>query len=354
MQWNLEWFGAQKSIKRDERRYTTVFNILSSLNADLFIFQEVAGPSGQAEAVFGHALVRDALYAATPWTRRRVHHRRLAAALEAAGSPAQAVAAQWLAAGDEARARPWLVAGARVACSAHAYVDAREAIRRALEGWSPDADPAGYLDALELWARCAERSGSLDDAVAALEELVTAYQHRIFGLALRMLGRGKRVGVVQFIKGAWHSAERDALEMLAADHRETLAEFAANLDSLAYRVHTFAFPILTFGIVAGAIWAQEAWGRYWGWDPIESWSLVTWLAYAILLHASAEQAKEWPEPDWIAVGTALEASGIEVVLPWGSARERARSEPATCSEGCAQCRAPRRLPARRHRGRVDP
>jgi len=47
---------------------------------------------------------------------------------------------------------------------------------------------------------------------------------------------------------------------------------------------TFGFPWLTFGVLAGAIWAQNAWGRYWGWDPKETWSLVIWLWYLLILH----------------------------------------------------------------------
>jgi cytochrome c-type biogenesis protein CcsB len=62
---------------------------------------------------------------------------------------------------------------------------------------------------------------------------------------------------------------------------------AAVLDRLAYRIITFAFPIWTFAIIAGAIWAEQAWSRYWGWDPKETWSFITWLGYAAYLHARA-------------------------------------------------------------------
>jgi cytochrome c-type biogenesis protein CcsB len=57
------------------------------------------------------------------------------------------------------------------------------------------------------------------------------------------------------------------------------------IDLLAYRFHAFAFPVWTFTVAAGAIWAEYAWGRYWGWDPKETWALVTWVIYACYLHA---------------------------------------------------------------------
>jgi cytochrome c-type biogenesis protein CcsB len=59
------------------------------------------------------------------------------------------------------------------------------------------------------------------------------------------------------------------------------------LDRLAYRTVMFAFPIWTFGLIAGAIWADQAWGRYWGWDPTETWAFITWVVYACFLHARA-------------------------------------------------------------------
>ena len=56
------------------------------------------------------------------------------------------------------------------------------------------------------------------------------------------------------------------------------------LDDISYRCLTFGFPLLTFAIIAGAIWADSAWGTYWSWDPKETWSLITWFVYAALLH----------------------------------------------------------------------
>src|SRR3954447_20201122 len=62
---------------------------------------------------------------------------------------------------------------------------------------------------------------------------------------------------------------------------------SAVLDRLAYKTVVFAFPIWTLAIITGAIWAEQAWSRPWGWDPKETWSFITWLAYAAYLHARA-------------------------------------------------------------------
>ena len=59
------------------------------------------------------------------------------------------------------------------------------------------------------------------------------------------------------------------------------------LDLMSYRIHAFMFPLWTFAVIAGAIWAEAAWGRYWGWDPKETWAFITWIVYAAYLHARA-------------------------------------------------------------------
>jgi cytochrome c-type biogenesis protein CcsB len=58
----------------------------------------------------------------------------------------------------------------------------------------------------------------------------------------------------------------------------------AVLDELIHQLIMFGFLFLTVGIITGAVWANSAWGRYWGWDPKETWSFITWLIYASLLH----------------------------------------------------------------------
>jgi cytochrome c-type biogenesis protein CcsB len=60
---------------------------------------------------------------------------------------------------------------------------------------------------------------------------------------------------------------------------------SAELERLSYRLHVVGFPLWTFTVIVGAIWADSAWGRYWGWDPKETWSFVVWVGYAAYLHA---------------------------------------------------------------------
>ena len=58
-----------------------------------------------------------------------------------------------------------------------------------------------------------------------------------------------------------------------------------SLDNWSYRIIGLGFPFLTIGIISGGVWANEAWGSYWSWDPKETWALITWLVFATYLHA---------------------------------------------------------------------
>jgi cytochrome c-type biogenesis protein CcsB len=75
--------------------------------------------------------------------------------------------------------------------------------------------------------------------------------------------------------------------------RLTLLE---SLDNLSYRIIGFGFPLLTIGIVAGAVWANEAWGSYWSWDPKETWALITWFVFAAYLHARITKSWQGKNP----------------------------------------------------------
>jgi cytochrome c-type biogenesis protein CcsB len=92
---------------------------------------------------------------------------------------------------------------------------------------------------------------------------------------------------------------------------------AKRLDDLAYRTAAFAFPIWTFAVIAGAIWAQSAWGRYWGWDPKETWSFITWVVFAAYLHARATAGWRGRGAAWIAViGLVTQVVNFYVVNIW--------------------------------------
>jgi cytochrome c-type biogenesis protein CcsB len=76
---------------------------------------------------------------------------------------------------------------------------------------------------------------------------------------------------------------------------------SAILDRLAYRSVLFGFPVWTFGVMAGAIWADHAWGRYWGWDPKETWSFITWVVFAMYLHARATAGWRGRRAAWVQI-----------------------------------------------------
>ncbi|MEA5470971.1 c-type cytochrome biogenesis protein CcsB [Spirulina sp. 06S082] len=80
---------------------------------------------------------------------------------------------------------------------------------------------------------------------------------------------------------------------LLSPQRLTLAE---TLDNISYRIIGLGFPLLTIGIIAGGVWANEAWGSYWSWDPKETWALITWLVFAAYLHARLTRGWQGRKP----------------------------------------------------------
>ncbi|MFE1743650.1 c-type cytochrome biogenesis protein CcsB [Coleofasciculus sp. H7-2] len=82
---------------------------------------------------------------------------------------------------------------------------------------------------------------------------------------------------------------------------------AETLDNISYRIIGLGFPLLTIGIIAGAVWANEAWGSYWSWDPKETWALITWLVFAAYLHARITKGWQGRRP------AILAATGFVVV-----------------------------------------
>lgn len=76
---------------------------------------------------------------------------------------------------------------------------------------------------------------------------------------------------------------------------------AKRLEKLTYALHILAFPLLTFTVIAGAIWARQAWGSYWNWDPKEVWTFVIWVVYAAYLHARVTSGWRRQSATWIAL-----------------------------------------------------
>ena len=83
---------------------------------------------------------------------------------------------------------------------------------------------------------------------------------------------------------------------------------AVVLDRVAHRTVVFGFPIYTFAMIAGAIWAESAWGRFWGWDPKETWMFISWVVYAGYLHARTTAGWRGRPAAWVNV------VGLAVVL----------------------------------------
>ncbi len=81
---------------------------------------------------------------------------------------------------------------------------------------------------------------------------------------------------------------------------ENKFNLALLLDNLSYRILGIGFPLLTIGILSGAVWANEAWGSYWSWDPKETWALLTWLVFAIYLHTRFTKGWQGRKPAIIA------------------------------------------------------
>ncbi|MEO6019698.1 MAG: c-type cytochrome biogenesis protein CcsB [Knoellia sp.] len=73
------------------------------------------------------------------------------------------------------------------------------------------------------------------------------------------------------------------------------------LERLSYRLHIIAFPLWTFTVIAGAIWARQAWGSYWNWDPKEVWTFIIWVVYAAYLHARVTRGWRRQAATWVAV-----------------------------------------------------
>nr|YP_010336468.1 cytochrome c biogenesis protein [Goniotrichopsis reniformis]UNJ14874.1 cytochrome c biogenesis protein [Goniotrichopsis reniformis] len=95
---------------------------------------------------------------------------------------------------------------------------------------------------------------------------------------------------------------------LSASYAENKVQLLENIDNLSYRTIALGFPLLTLGIISGAVWANEAWGSYWSWDPKETWALITWLVFASYLHVRINR-------NWLSKDASIVAS-IGFIVVW--------------------------------------
>jgi cytochrome c-type biogenesis protein CcsB len=93
------------------------------------------------------------------------------------------------------------------------------------------------------------------------------------------------------------------------------------LDQLSYRLVAFVFPLWTFAVIAGAIWAESAWGHYWSWDPKETWAFITWVAYAAYLHARVTAGWRGRRAAWLCLfaGSTFLFNYVYINI-WGTGR----------------------------------
>jgi DNA-binding NarL/FixJ family response regulator len=163
--------------------------------------------------VFRHALVRDAFYGETPWTRRASLHRAVARRLQAGRAAPVVVAEHWTLGRRPEQARESLLAAAEAFGAVHAYRDAERTIRRALELWpqepedGEDRDPGqdrARLDVLERLAGCAELAGDLADAVTTWREVADGRRHD--GDTARLATAHRRLAAVLELQGRWQEA----------------------------------------------------------------------------------------------------------------------------------------------------
>jgi DNA-binding NarL/FixJ family response regulator len=211
------------------------------------LLEAAAGQAG-----FRHALTREAVYSEVPWPRRRALHRRVAADLEASGAPSAIVAEHWLAGREFERARRALLAAATGSSAVHAYRDAAQALRRALELWPEDGEESGRLAALDQMGSCAQLAGDTAGAVRAWAEAAAGY--RAIGETAALAVADRHLAGALELQGAWEralAARRSAAEAFVA--ADLPGEAAAERLALATHLKDSArfneaLPLLTAAI----------------------------------------------------------------------------------------------------------
>src|SRR5215211_563978 len=197
------------------------------------------GSPGQA--VFRHALAREAIYGEVPWPQRRTLHRIIATELAARGTAPAIIAEHWLAGREFEQRRRALLAAADASCAVHAYRDAARALQRALELWPEDDAEVERFAALDQFGACAQRAGDLAGAARAWDEAAagfrgagdlraTAETERRLAGALELQGHWDRAietrqAAIAAFAAAGQSADAAAERLTLAAHLQGAGQF---------------------------------------------------------------------------------------------------------------------------------
>jgi cytochrome c-type biogenesis protein CcsB len=122
--------------------------------------------------------------------------------------------------------------------------------------------------------------------VPALQSFWLVIHVSVAFIASALLTLGFSLTVIQLVQDRREQARQQERPLVRGAFMDRLPG-SVELEQGAYRLHAVAFPLWTFTLMAGAIWAQSAWGRYWNWDPKEVWTFIIWVVYAGYLHARA-------------------------------------------------------------------
>jgi len=116
----------------------------------------------------------------------------------------------------------------------------------------------------------------------------------LFYLAFLFVSKKKET-TKESVTSSFYILNTQSLNLLNSETKNTItspsnqelskSSLLQTIDLWSYRIIGLGFPFLTIGIISGAVWANEAWGSYWSWDPKETWALITWLVFAIYLHS---------------------------------------------------------------------
>nr|YP_008965725.1 cytochrome c biogenesis protein [Porphyridium purpureum]BAO23701.1 cytochrome c biogenesis protein [Porphyridium purpureum] len=131
--------------------------------------------------------------------------------------------------------------------------------------------------------------------------MMLSYSALIIGSLLAILflvlSKGKEVNIQgSSIGNDNHNRKLSSTIEYSLDLQNNNLSLLESLDNLSYRIIGLGFPLLTIGIIAGAVWANNAWGSYWSWDPKETWALITWLIFAAYLHARITKSWQGKKP----------------------------------------------------------